>query len=180
MKTIRARRGRGVLTAAAATSALLFTAGTAHADLSGSELRAITDKYLFEISLDDFVSTRAEAPYADQLDWASDGCSHAPQKPLGHDFTHACQRHDFGYRNYKKQHRFTEKNRLKIDNKFRSDMYTVCGRNLQCRAVADVYYLAVREFGNSSLNTTDAIDKARISAKATAAGEVTVRATIPN
>jgi hypothetical protein len=61
----------------------------------------------------------------------------------------ACYRHDFGYRNYKRQGRFTEPNRLTIDNRFKSDLYTICNGNWACNRTADVYYSAVRQFGDN-------------------------------
>lgn len=38
-------------------------------------------------------------PYG--LRWTHDGCSTSPDQPAGFDFTAACIRHDFGYRNYR-------------------------------------------------------------------------------
>jgi hypothetical protein len=156
------RPRRGLLTAATATSIMLLTAGTADADLSQGRLQTITDQYLFSTSLDRFVSIRAEKPYADQLDWSSDSCSYSPDNPLGFDFGSSCNRHDFGYRNYKKQDRFTENNRLKIDNNFKADMYSQCGDNVACKGTANVYYEAVRRFGASSTSVADALGKAQI------------------
>ncbi|CAI4217783.1 unnamed protein product [Parascedosporium putredinis] len=75
-----------------------------------------------------------------------------PRQPLGFPFVPACNRHDFGYHNYRNQVRFTQSNRLKIDNNFKTDLYYQCEsvssltRGL-CRALADVYYSAVRAFG---------------------------------
>ncbi|MGP4018145.1 phospholipase [Saccharopolyspora sp. 5N708] len=153
---------RGFFVTAAATGALLLTAGIAHADLSQGELRSVTDQYLFELSLDSFTETRGEQPYADQLDWSSDGCSMSPDEPLGYEFRTSCDRHDFGYRNYKKQERFTEANREEIDDNFRDDMYSVCGSDLGCKGTANIYYYAVREFGGASISTSDALDSAQI------------------
>jgi phospholipase A2-like protein len=153
---------RGFFVTAAATGALLLTAGTAHADLSQTELRAVTDEYLFEISLDTFTETRADRPHADQLDWSSDGCSMSPDRPLGFKFRTSCNRHDFGYRNYKKQDRFTEANRKEIDDNFRADMYSICGNDLACKSTANVYYYAVRQFGDTSLSTADALDQTQV------------------
>jgi hypothetical protein len=143
------RPAHGVLTAATATALLLLGTGTAHAVLDAEALRATTDHYLFDIPLDQFLTTRAENPYPEQLDWSSDGCTDAPNQPLGFDFTGSCNRHDFGYRNYQKQGRFTEDNRRKIDDGFKADMYSKCGDNRECKATADLYYSAVREFGAS-------------------------------
>ncbi|MFC7340689.1 phospholipase [Saccharopolyspora griseoalba] len=154
----RAHR-RGIATTAAA-AALLLTTGTAHADLPPDELRATTDHYLFEISLDSFLDVKAEQRHADQLDWSDDACSYSPDEPLGYEFKPACQRHDFGYRNYELQSRFTEDNRLRIDDNFRDDMYDVCAGDSNCETTADAYYWAVRQFGASTVSTPAAIDAA--------------------
>jgi len=62
----------------------------------------------------------------------------------------SCYRHDFGYRNYKAQSRFTDANKLRIDNNFKSDLYNQCQSESSpsiCEGTADVYYAAVRAFG---------------------------------
>lgn len=153
---------RSLLTAAVATVLLLFTTGTAHADLTDEELRTVTDEYLFARSLDEFVELRTEKPHADQLDWSSDSCSYSPDEPLGYEFGESCHRHDFGYRNYKEQDRFDENNRRTIDDNFRGDMNDQCGSDTTCRGVATVYYQAVRHFGASSSSTAEAVAQADI------------------
>ncbi|MGX7825023.1 phospholipase [Actinokineospora sp. 24-640] len=140
---------RGVVASIATATVVVLGAGTASADLSPTQLRSTTDSYLFSQSLSQFTSTRAARPYSSQLDWSTDGCSNSPDNPFGFNFVRACHRHDFGYRNYKRQSRFTESTRLTIDNKFKSDLYTICGTNWSCKRTADVYYSAVRQFGNS-------------------------------
>ncbi|SDC30719.1 phospholipase [Actinokineospora iranica] len=150
MPTSTLRRvARGAVSSIAVTAALVAGAGSASADLSQSQLQTTTDNYLFTQSLSQFQTTRANRPYANQLDWSSDGCSSSPDNPFGFNFVRACHRHDFGYRNYKRQGRFTETTRLSIDNKFKSDLYTICAGNWACNRTADVYYAAVRQFGNS-------------------------------
>jgi Prokaryotic phospholipase A2 len=139
---------------------LLLGSGTAHA-LTPDELRLVTDDYLFARSLGEFGGIRAQQPHADQLDWSSDGCSASPDDPFGFTFLPACHRHDFGYRNYRAQGRFTESNRLAVDNRFRSDMYGICGSNWFCRRTADVYYWAVRQFGAAAVGTAEAIAHAK-------------------
>ncbi|KAA2258622.1 phospholipase [Solihabitans fulvus] len=143
---------RRAAVAIAASAALLLGAGTAQA----ADIQSITDDYLFHHSLSDFISIRDQAPYAGQLDWSSDGCSHVPNSPFGFRFLPACERHDFGYRNYKRQGRFTEPNRKLIDDNFRADMYHVCGGNWACRRTADIYYFGVRELGGSRVAIVDA------------------------
>ncbi|WP_214110973.1 phospholipase [Acrocarpospora catenulata] len=158
---MRMRTGlAAVAMAAASLGTVVVTAPAASADpiLGSAQLRAVTDDYLFNISISTFLNYRSVTPYITQLDWTSDGCS-SPlpngNKPGGFNFLPSCQRHDFGYRNYKKQGRFTEYNRGQIDNKFRSDMYNYCGQysglkaalGVACRRYADAYYAAVRNFG---------------------------------
>ncbi|KAK4464527.1 prokaryotic phospholipase A2-domain-containing protein [Cladorrhinum samala] len=112
----------------------------------------ITDQLLFQSTLPQFTAKR-NARDPPTLDWASDGCSSSPDNPFGFPFVPACHRHDFGYRNYKVQARFTDANRLKIDDNFKKDLYYQCSgvsSSGVCRALADVYYSAVRLFGGGS------------------------------
>ncbi|RPA87404.1 hypothetical protein BJ508DRAFT_320424 [Ascobolus immersus RN42] len=117
--------------------------------------KAATDRLLFKASLTTFTKARNSKKPA-SLNWASDGCSKAPDKPLGFDFLPRCRRHDFGYRNYKKQKRLSEKNRKKIDDKFKADLYAYCKKftglqsykGVACRRTADIYYKAVRAAGD--------------------------------
>ena len=134
---------RSAFVGAAATLSLLFTGTPAHA----VDVVAVTDDYLFSKSIGQFTTLRSQQPYADQLDWSSDGCSYSPDNPFGFKFLPACHRHDFGYRNYKKQARFTAANRLKIDDNLYSDLKSVCGSNIACKGAAWTYYQAVRKFG---------------------------------
>ncbi|GLU46557.1 phospholipase [Nocardiopsis ansamitocini] len=156
------RLAQAVISMIAACLLTLAGMGVAHAALPPQQLRDVTDQYLFQASLSSFSQTRAQRPYADQLDWSSDACSWSPDAPLGYDFTSSCHRHDFGYRNYKLQSRFSEANRLRIDDKFRADLYSVCGSNSVCRGVANIYYQAVRQFGASSATTAEALQKAEV------------------
>jgi hypothetical protein len=155
------RTARGVLSGLAVSTIIVGTsilgAGSAHAALSAAQLDAVTDTYLFRTTLPRFVTIRGAHPYIPQLDWSSDGCSHVPNSPFGFHFRHACERHDFGYRNYKRQARFTEPHRKQVDDNFRSDMYSVCGTNWECRRTADLYYLGVRKLGGRVASTADAI-----------------------
>ena len=144
-KTLR-RAARATVAAIGVSTAIV--AGTIVADVaSAADIPQITDQYLFSSSLNSFQTLRVQKPYDGQLDWSSDGCSNSPDNPFGFNLVKACYRHDFGYRNYKKQGRFTESNRLAIDNNFKDDMYEVCNGNWACNRFADAYYLAVRQFG---------------------------------
>lgn len=154
------RAARATVTAVAVAGAVLAGTGTASAALNPSQLTQVTDQYLYSTSLTSFQTVRAQQPYGDQLDWGSDGCSSSPDNPFGFNFVKACYRHDFGYRNYKRQARFTEPNRLSIDNNFKEDLYEICAGNWACDRTADIYYAAVREFGGSSISTAAALDRA--------------------
>ncbi|KAK3988394.1 prokaryotic phospholipase A2-domain-containing protein [Cladorrhinum sp. PSN332] len=112
----------------------------------------VTDGLIFTSTLPQFTARR-NARNPATLDWSSDGCSSSPDNPFGFPFTPACHRHDFGYRNYKAQSRFTDANRLRIDDNFKKDLKYQCtsnGHGGVCSALADVYYAAVRAFGGGS------------------------------
>lgn len=115
------------------------------------DLEAITDTLLFSDSMAQFQAAR-NAHDPPELDFSSDGCSDSPDNPLGFDFLQSCQRHDFGYRNYKAQGRFDDAGKARIDNNFKSDMYNQCATegDLEdvCDGVADLYYEAVVLFGS--------------------------------
>ncbi|KAI3390577.1 hypothetical protein diail_9188 [Diaporthe ilicicola] len=112
-------------------------------------LENITDTYLFNISLPQFLTYR-DAKDPPTLDWTSDGCSDAPDNPLGFNFKPACYRHDFGYNNYREQGRFTKTAKAAIDSNFLKDLKYQCESEtleLICDALANVYYTAVKLFG---------------------------------
>jgi hypothetical protein len=112
-------------------------------------LEAITDQLLFSDSMAQFQAAR-NAQNPPQLDWSSDGCSDSPDDPFGFDFLDSCERHDFGYRNYKAQGRFAA-GKASIDSNFKKDMDNQCSTyelTSACDGVAEVYYEAVVEFGS--------------------------------
>ncbi|WP_086825330.1 phospholipase [Allokutzneria sp. NRRL B-24872] len=154
----------GVTAIVALALSLAMGAGTAQA----IDVRAVTDDYMFSKSLAEFGQIRLARPYDGELDWSTDGCTLAPDRPFGFQVLPACHRHDFGYGNFTWQGRFDSANRLRIDNKFRDDMYLICGGNWGCRRVADIYYYAVRAFGGSG-STADALNRSDVKAAARAA-----------
>ncbi|EGX48146.1 hypothetical protein AOL_s00081g9 [Orbilia oligospora ATCC 24927] len=125
-----------------------------------------TDGLLFHTPINTFIKNYRNKKFmSPPLDWGSDGCS-VPKavakalkinkdKPRGYNFLPSCQRHDFGYRNYKKQKRFNGTSRSKIDSNFKKDMYNVCKqysgwkswKGVECRRIADVYFKMVRLCG---------------------------------
>lgn len=85
-----------------------------------TNLTQITDEYLFHLSLEKFIAKRKKRN-PPELDWSSDDCTSAPDNPLGFKFQPACQRHDFGIRNYKGQQRLDKTSKKAIDKNFRSE-----------------------------------------------------------
>jgi hypothetical protein len=88
------------------------------------------------------------------LDWTTDGCS-APVvggEGRSFNFTHACVRHDFGYRNIKRLGKFNEIIRTKLDEQFHRDLESSCAtqvrtRKIRCLMWAESFYVAVRATG---------------------------------
>jgi hypothetical protein len=88
------------------------------------------------------------------LDWTTDGCS-APvvgNEGRSFNFTHACVRHDFGYRNTKKLGQFNEIVRTKLDEQFRRDLESSCApqvrtRKIRCLMWVETFFVAVRATG---------------------------------
>ncbi|GLY00169.1 phospholipase [Actinoplanes sp. NBRC 101535] len=85
------------------------------------------------------------------FDWRTDHCSLSPDRPLGFDFSLACWRHDFGYRNYRDAGLFAEaKDRL--DTAMYADLKRACAgyerlERPACLSLAWTYYQAVKYFG---------------------------------
>lgn len=126
-----------------------------------ASLESTTDTLLFSSSMADFLTARASQTPA-ELDWSSNGCSYSPEDPLGFDFEPSCQRHDFGYRNYKAQGRFDDSGKAAIDDQFREDMRAVCAeetllKEVACKGVAEVYYRAVVTFGSKERRAIEAV-----------------------
>ncbi|MQY16124.1 hypothetical protein SRB5_63160 [Streptomyces sp. RB5] len=83
--------------------------------------------------------------------WTTDYCSSSPDNPFGFPFQKSCQRHDFGYRNYKAMGTFSA-NKSRIDSAFYEDLKRVCARysgatKTACDSTAWTYYQAVRLLG---------------------------------
>ena len=118
------------------------------------------------ISLTDmasFVSLRHDGGYIANHcwhNWTTDDCS-APgfgSTGLSYNFISPCQRHDFGYRNYKRidtesgEKIWNAENKFATDDQFLEDTREHCSTRIfylkaQCLAWAQTYYYAVRAFG---------------------------------
>ncbi|KAF5865966.1 hypothetical protein ETB97_001544 [Aspergillus alliaceus] len=145
---------------AAVSSALPYTTPVNDNPISALQARATTcsakatDNLIFKVSMKTFQKAR-KAKNPSKCNWSSDNCSKSPDKPDGYNFIPSCQRHDFGYRNTKKQKRFTKAMKKRIDDNFKKDLYKYCSqfsgwsswKGVECRRLADIYYAAVRKFG---------------------------------
>ena len=86
------------------------------------------------------------------FDWSTDYCTRAPERPLGLPFELACQRHDFGYRNYRAAGTLAA-HKPRIDRALHADLRRVCARQprpatrITCNGLAWTYYQATRFFG---------------------------------
>jgi hypothetical protein len=85
------------------------------------------------------------------FNWGTDYCSSSPDNPFGFPFQKACQRHDFGYRNYKEMGTFSA-NKSHVDSAFYEDLKRVCNRysgatKTSCDGLAWTYYQAVKNLG---------------------------------
>ena len=104
--------------------------------------------------IDAFVAFKNDLTGHDQrLDYSDDGCS-APvtgSVSLYYDFRRACDRHDFGYRNYKRLGLFDER-KAEVDLIFNRDMLDSCDEMFiavrrHCRNMAFIYYQGVDKLG---------------------------------
>ena len=88
------------------------------------------------------------------LDWTTDGCS-APivgSEGRSFNFRTACDRHDFGYRNFKILGLFDTSTRTLIDEQLHRDMNTYCDSQrrtfkVRCIAWSEIFYTMVRAAG---------------------------------
>mgnify|MGYP005989728239 CR=1 FL=1 len=83
-------------------------------------IEQITDTLLFTDDLPTFIDhrTRNDPP---NLDFTSDGCTDSPDNPFNFPYEPACNRHDFGYQNFRAQNRFTKDGKSRIDNNFHNE-----------------------------------------------------------
>lgn len=74
------------LSSSVARAISLFPAAALARSISvRNDVTTITDQYLFDISLDQFITYR-DALDPNTVDWTSDGCTDSPDNPLGFDF----------------------------------------------------------------------------------------------
>ncbi|KAF2824655.1 hypothetical protein CC86DRAFT_407818 [Ophiobolus disseminans] len=140
---------KSTIIAILAFASLAFSAPLSLGDCE-TALKTTTDSYVFSISIDQFIANRKGHPWPALLDWSADGCSTSPDNPFGFDFINSCYRHDFGYRNFKQQNRFSDANKERIDSNFKKDLFNQCKSETSrtaCDKIATIYYNGVVLFG---------------------------------
>jgi Flp pilus assembly pilin Flp len=119
---------------------------------SWAQERELVDRWA-DADLDDFLAYRNSQDRDGRLNFSTDQCS-APvvgSTGMSFDFTDACLRHDFGYRNYKDLGLF-EESKDAADSRFLEDMKDHCAtRSIflreRCYRWAYTFYQGVRSFG---------------------------------
>ena len=120
--------------------------------------KALIETMLFTVPLSEFV-TAAKAKADLWFDWSTDYCS-APlvgNTGISFNFTDACRRHDFGYRNLQLLDRrygspgfyWNHASRLTVDQQLLTDARNHCARRVialrpSCFIWAQTFYLGVR------------------------------------
>ncbi|CAG9950678.1 unnamed protein product [Clonostachys rosea f. rosea IK726] len=131
-----------------AAGALAMPASYSAEPLKNNET-ALVDYYIFNLALPEFLAKR-EAKDPPSLNWTSDGCTNAPANPFNFDFTPGCQRHDFGYANYRKQGRFEIHGKRRIDEQLLVDLRNQCKKathvwsKVGCEGLAEAYFFFYR------------------------------------
>jgi hypothetical protein len=119
-------------------------------------LVAAADGYM-NLPLETFQATKRVQP--PPYNWSSDGCSFGELSgPFRESFNRACDRHDFGYRNYGGTGLAldrTEARRTRVDDRLRDDLNGVCRSQhaglteTPCLAAAQAIYATARSQGSS-------------------------------
>ena len=112
---------------------------------------------VFSTSLPEFIALANDPGHDQRFVWDSDKCSAPVLGSAGktYDFSDACRRHDFGYRNFSRidgGKKWTKALRERVDRRFLSDMNASCAARKKiergaCRTWAELYYTAVRRYG---------------------------------
>ncbi|WP_181787551.1 phospholipase [Streptomyces phytophilus] len=144
---------KGLVAAGATAAALLATIAPAQAAPADKAqvLASFTQTSASSFNTWAAAESNRGAWSAYAFNWSTDYCSSSPDNPFGFPFQKSCQRHDFGYRNYKEMGTF-DANKSRLDSAFYEDLKRVCNgysgaTKTSCNSTAWVYYQAVRAFG---------------------------------
>ncbi|MBO3735922.1 phospholipase [Actinoplanes flavus] len=159
---------RALLATVASVTALLGVTTPAYAVTPAEKLQVLAS--FTQNSADSYNSWNAarqnQAAWAAYgFDWETNYCTASPDKPLGFDFTIACQRHDFGYGNYEAVGAFSA-NKSRLDDAFYGDLKRKCATysaavRPACNSLAWTYYEAVVVFGSTAAVDPADIESAR-------------------
>ncbi|MFO0648766.1 MAG: phospholipase A2 [Polyangiales bacterium] len=121
------------------------------------QLLVMTADGYMNLPLETFQNMRALHP--PPFDWSADGCSFGEiSGPFRESFNRACNRHDFGYRNYGGTGLAldrTEGRRTRIDDRLHEDLNAICRSEHRglletpCMAAAQAVYAGARSMGQS-------------------------------
>lgn len=142
------------LVVAAGLTATLVSSASQPAVSAPRPVAVVVHELVFDVSLADFVRTATSPGRDRRLDWRTDLCSAPVVESSGRsfDFSRACRRHDFAYRNYARMdggRRWTASLRARVDAVFRADMRADClprraSLRVRCLLWAETFYRAVR------------------------------------
>jgi hypothetical protein len=137
----------------AIAASILPEDGAVAAETPAAESRLELVERLMADDLGSFLAYRASAERDGRLDFSTDECSAPVVGSTGRtfDFTQACLRHDFGYRNYGRLGLLDDRRR-DVDERFLADMRAHCASRpsddlLPCLGWARDFHTAVRAFG---------------------------------
>lgn len=141
------------LVVAAGLSATLLPSAPSAAE-TPRPVASVVNELVFTATLDEFTRIAASRSRDPRLDWSTDLCSAPVVESSGRsfDFSDACRRHDFAYRNLGRidgGRRWTAAVRGRVDAVFRADMRTDCDprppvARAKCRMWAEAFFRAVR------------------------------------
>ncbi len=142
------------LVVAAGLTATLVSSAPQPAVSAPRPVADVVRELVFDVSLADFVRAASSPGRDRRLDWRTDLCSAPVVESSGRsfDFSLACRRHDFAYRNLSRVdggRHWTAPLRARVDEVFRADMRADClprraTLRMRCLLWAEAYYRAVR------------------------------------
>lgn len=138
--------------AVAMVAALSIVTAAPAGALTVPEKQQVLYRELASVSVfNSMYATRTTSPN-NEFNWTTDLCSWSPDNPFGFNFSSACRRHDFNYRNFKDNSIWNTTNKGQIDTVFYNDMKAICVpyswfKEASCKGLAGTYYNAVRSFG---------------------------------
>lgn len=115
--------------------------------VSDRELRYVTDYLVFQASMRDFQHVRRQRLLSSQVSWDTGACNTTLRDSVS-GFGPACERREFGYRNFDRQGRFDGGMRERVDKRFKRELRARCagedivGRT-SCERKADLYFATV-------------------------------------